>query len=451
MSDLIRQLESAVEGSVTTDADAMEAYRRDQCLLAEPGRPLAVVKAASVADVQAVVRLAGSAGVPVVTRGAGTGLAGAANALDGGIVLVVAGLDQILEIDPLARTARVQPGVINAHLDRAAAEHGLWYAPDPGSRDISSLGGNLATNAGGMCCAKYGTTADHVLELTVVDGSGDVLHLGRATRKNVAGLDLTRLVVGSEGTLGIIVEATLRLRPRPAGPAVVAGVFPDVASAVSAVLEAGARVEPAAAELMDRATIRAVNAMTHMGLDEEAGAVLLAQFDGATAAADAAIFSEVADGLGGETFHTADPVEGEGLMAARRAALPAIERLGATLLDDVCVPVPQLPALVEAIARIAAAHRVEVPTFGHAADGNLHPTVVFDAADPASVAAARAAFDDILAAAQELGGTISGEHGIGGLKLGYLDDHVGAAERALMHRVKAAFDPLGILNPGRGY
>jgi glycolate oxidase subunit GlcD len=450
MSDFLSRLAAAVP-AVTTDPDAMEAYRRDQCLLAEAGRPLAVVKAGSVEDVVAVVGLCRQYGVPLVTRGAGTGLAGGANALDGGVVLVMAGMDRILEIDEVARTARVEPGVINADLDRAAAAAGLWYVPDPGSREICSIGGNLATNAGGMCCAKYGTTQDHVLELTAVLGTGEVIRTGRATRKNVVGLDLTRLLVGSEGTLGVIVEATVRLQPRPQGLATVAATFPSVQAAIDLVLALGREGDAAAIELMDRTTVRAVNAMTRMGLDEEAGAVLLAQFDGADAAARAQRCAELAAAFGADAFATDDPAEGSALMEARRAALPAIERLGATLLDDVCVGIHRLPALIAAVEEIAVRHGVTIGTFGHAADGNLHPTIVYDPADPAAQRAARAAFDEVLGAALALGGTITGEHGVGSLKAPYVVRQVGATERELMVRIKAAFDPAGILNPGRGF
>lgn len=453
MPALLDDLTRAVT-TVVTDPQAMEGYRRDQCLFTEAGAPAAVVLAASVDDVVATLRIAGAHRVPVVTRGAGTGLAGAANAIDGCIVLVMGRLDRIIAIDPVARSARVQPGVLNGDLDKAAAEHGLWYAPDPGSRDISTIGGNLATNAGGMCCAKYGVTADHVQQLTAVLATGEIVHTGALTRKNVAGLDLTRLLVGSEGTLGVIVEATVRLRRRPVAVATVAASFPTAQDAIATVLELADRANPSAVELMDRTTVRAVNAATRMGLDEQAGAVVLAQFDGASAAsvgAEAATCAELAGARGAEVFHTTDPAEGDALMAARRAAYPALERLGATLLDDVAVAVHRMPELLARIEAIAADREVLIGTFGHAADGNLHPTIVFDPADPAQRDRARLAFDDIVAAAVEYGGTISGEHGIGVLKRGSLQRQVGAVERAVMHRIKTAFDPDGILNPGRGY
>lgn len=446
---LVEQLAHALAGRVVTEPSTMEAYRRDQCLVAEAGAPLAVVRASGAADVVTVLSLAHEHAVPVVTRGAGTGLAGGANALDGCIVLDVSRMTDLV-IDPVARTATVGPGVINADLDAAAREHGLFYAPDPGSRAISSIGGNIATNAGGMCCAKYGVTVDHTLVLTVVLAGGETIRTGRTTHKDVAGLDLTRLIVGSEGTLGVVVEATVRLLPAPQSTATAAFTFPTVATAVEAVLAIERVAQPSAVELMDETTVRAVNLMTRMGLDEVP--TLLVVTDGADPAAEITAVAAVAEAHGALTsFHTDDPEEGSALMEARRVALTALERLGTTLLDDVCVPVHRLPELETRIAKAAAEHGVTVGVFGHAADGNLHPTIVYDATEPGAADRAQACFDEIVLAAIDLGGTVSGEHGIGTLKLGYLEQQVGSTERALMHRIKAAFDPAGILNPGRGY
>lgn len=452
MSDVIERLRAAVAGSVSDDPAAMESYRHDQCQFAEAGHPLAVVHASSVDDVVATLTIANETATPVVTRGSGTGLAGAANAIDGCIILSTARLDAILEIDPVARTATVQPGVINGDLDSAARAHGLWYAPDPGSRDICSIGGNLATNAGGMCCAKYGVTADHAVQLTAVLASGEVIHTGSATRKDVAGLDLTRLLVGSEGTLAVIVEATVRLRPRPVHIATVAATFPTAHAAIAAVLALGELADPSAVEVMDRTTVAAINAMTQMGLDESAGAVMLIQCDGPGAAAEASACADLAIRHGAtEVFHTDDPDEGEALMQARRVAYTALERLGTTLLDDVCVAVHRLPDLLDSIEQIADRFQVTIGTFGHAADGNLHPTIVFDPADPDAAARARSAFDAIVRATLALDGTLSGEHGIGTLKTPYVSSQFGEVERALMGRIKGAFDPNGVLNPGKAF
>ncbi len=451
MTDWIHDLTSALPGRVVTDPDATAAFRHDHCLFAPAGVPGAVVRARDVADVVTTLQIAHRHAVPVVPRGAGTGLAGAANAIDGGIVLSLASMDAIVDLDPAARIARVQPGVLNGDLDRAARAHGLRYAPDPGSRQISTIGGNVATNAGGMCCAKYGVTADHVAALTAVLADGTIVRTGRTTRKDVAGLDLTRLLVGSEGTLAVVVEVTVRLQPDPGPPATVVASFATTGRAIEAVIALTSSTVPAAVELMDATTIAAVEKHARMGLDASAGALLLAQFDGPSAATDSAICTSVFSATGAaEVFATSDPDEGEAFMAARALAYPALEALGTVLLDDVAVPVPDLPALLDAIEDAAVRHGVTIGTFGHAADGNLHPTIVFDASDEAARAAARAAFEDIISAGVDLGGTITGEHGVGLLKREHLSRQLGPAELALMARVKSAFDPLGILNPGRG-
>ncbi|CAM2961675.1 FAD-binding protein [Prescottella defluvii] len=446
------ELTALLGNAVVTDPDAMLAYRRDQSLLTPDGQPLAVVRARGVDDVVATLETAHRHGIPVVTRGAGTGLAGGANAIDGCIVLSLDRMDTIIEIDAEARTATVEPGVINGDLAAAAAQRGLWYVPDPGSRAISSIGGNLATNAGGTCCAKYGVTADHVARIKAVLPDGRVIHTGANTRKNVAGLNLTQLLVGSEGTLAVIVEATMRLRTQPSAASTVVASFPETAQAIDAVLAIRQVADPCLLELMDRTTIAAVNDMTRMGLDETAGALLLIQCDGGDSAAEAARCAAACTAAGAtEVYDTADPAEGEEFMQARRVALTALERRGSTLLDDLAVPVPQLPAMLAAIEATAARHDVLIGTFGHAADGNLHPTIVFDAADTAATTRARAAFDDLVAACLDLGGSITGEHGVGILKEPYMESMVGATERELMAGIKSVFDPTGILNPGRGF
>ncbi|OYD71459.1 FAD-binding oxidoreductase [Rhodococcus sp. OK302] len=448
---LARRLREALGERATTDPDRMGTYIRDQSLLTEAGVPAALVKATSAVDVVATMKIAHELSVPVVTRGAGTGLAGAANAIDGCIVLGVAGMNRILAIDAAARTATVEPGVINGDLADAARAQGLWYVPDPGSRAISTIGGNLATNAGGICCAKYGVTGDHVAELTAVLADGRVIRTGAKTRKNVAGLDLTHLLVGSEGTLAVIVEATMRLRTAPTAATTVVAFFASAELAIDAVLAVAVVAEPCLMELMDDVTIAAVNRFTRMGLDESAGAMLLIQCDGRSAAEEAAECATACDGAGAsEVFHTDDPEEGEAFTAARRMALPALEAMGTVLLDDVAVPVPALPRMLDCIRTAAETHGVIIGTFGHAADGNLHPTIVFDATEAGAQGRARRAFDDIVAGALELDGTISGEHGIGVLKAPYMEDMVGSVERELMLSVKAAFDPKNILNPGRG-
>jgi glycolate oxidase subunit GlcD len=450
MRSLTEDLRSEAS-SVITDPAAMSAYSRDQCLGAPAGLPAAVVVAGWLGEVQATVATAARHRAALVTRGAGTGLSGAANALDGCIVLDLSTMDRILEIDPVARTARVQPGVINDDLDRAAREHGLRYVPDPGSRAISSIGGNLATNAGGMCCAKYGMTGDHVMSITAVTGAGEIIRTGGSTRKNVVGLDLTQLLVGSEGTLAVFVEAVVRLHPVTPSVATLAATFAETTTAVETVAAWTSACTPAAVELMDRTTVAAVNRLTRIGLDENAGAVVLAQFDDADPGRTAELCAAIATAKGAECYSTDDEADGEAMMAARRAAYPALEALGATLLDDVAVATHHLPALLESIEFIARRCGVVIGTFGHVADGNLHPTIVYDAQDLEARTRAMTAFHEILDAALALGGTISGEHGVGSLKAPLVGRQVGSTEVALMHGIKRVFDPHGILNPGRAY
>lgn len=443
---------------LVTDPDVMASYSRDHATVCAAGQPVAVVLARSVETVATTLRLASATRTPVVTRGAGTGLSGGANALNGGIVLSLAKMNAITALDVDARLATVEPGVLNATLDAAAREHGLRYAPDPASRDISTIGGNVATNAGGACCVKYGVTGDHVAALTAVLADGTTIHTGSRTVKNVAGLDLSRLLIGSEGTLAVIVGVTVRLLPvRPIAGTMVA-FFDDLRAAGRAIVDLQAAGSLSTLEVMDRTTVRAVEAMKHMDLDTDAAAMLLAQAemgpgaDDGTATAVMVAAEKTCTGHGASfVASTTDEDEGRMFMAARTAALPALEQLGAWLLDDVAVGVHQIPDLLARCAEIAEERGVTVASFGHAGDGNLHPTIVYDPADLSQRDAATEAFDDVLHAALAMGGTLTGEHGIGQLKQSYLEGMVGEREVSLMRGVKAAFDPLGILNPGRGF
>jgi len=385
-----------------------------------------------------------------VTRGAGSGLAGGANAIDGGIVLSLAGLNRIVHIDPSARLATVEAGVINGDLVRAAGEFGLWYPPDPGSREFSTIGGNVATNAGGSCCVKYGVTADHVARIKAILPDGRMIHTGARTRKNVAGLNLGQLLVGSEGTLAVVVEVTVRLRQAPSEVATVVASFETVHQAVESVLAMSTVAEPCVLELMDRTTVTAVESMTRMGLDTDAAALLLVQCDGADSVAQAERCAAMCRRTALDVWSTVDAGEGEAMMVARRSAFTALEQLGGVLLDDVAVPVHQLPGMLRSIEVIAERHRVRIGTFGHAGDGNMHPTVIFDPTDPDEVVRARAAFDEIIDRAIALGGTITGEHGVGVLKRAHLTQMIGGTELDLAERIRGVFDPRGILNPGRG-
>jgi glycolate oxidase len=442
---LVADLKAALPAdALVTDSDVARSYAGDQARWVEPGQPLVVAFPRSTAEVQAVVRAAASHRVPVVPRGAGTGLSGGAAAGDGCVVLCLSRMDTVVEVDADNQLIVVQPGVLNVDVGRAAAAAGLWYPPDPSSHEISSIGGNLATNAGGLCCVKYGVTADFVLGLEVVLADGTAVRLGRRTIKGVAGYDLVRLFVGSEGTLGIITEATLRLRPPRAVPSTLIAFFPSLAEAGLAVSAAVRAADVSLLELMDQTTVAAVDDWKRMDLDRSAAALLVAQADDLDAVA--LVCKEA-----GATFvaQSTDEEEAAMLLAARRLAYPALERLGATLLDDVAVPRSAVPALIAAVSAIAEERGLVIGTFGHAGDGNLHPTIVYDASSASASAAARLAFDDIVAAALRLGGTVTGEHGVGVLKREWLAEELGPEALALHHTVKNALDPLGILNPGK--
>ncbi len=434
-------------GDVVVDPDITDGYRHDRAMAVVPGRPLAVVRPNSADEVAATMRIAARHGVPIITRGAGTGLSGGSAAVDGTITLSTERL-RTLRIDPEAMVAVVGPGVLNAELKAAARAESLWYPPDPSSFEICSIGGNLATNAGGLCCVKYGVTTDYVLGLEVVLADGRIVRLGGTTVKDVAGYDLKRLFVGSEGTLGIITEATLRLRPLPPPATTIAGTFADVVDAGRAVTAVVAALRPSALELMDAAAIAAVERVRPMGFGPEVAALLIAQVDGPPGEAEvvAAAFHQAG---ATQVVVSDDEVEGELLMAARRMAIPCVERLGTVLIEDVGVPIPRVPDLVAAVAQVARRHRVDVPVIGHAGDGNFHPLVTYDPTDPDAVTRAATAFDEIMDVALALGGTITGEHGVGSLKARHLADQLGPDVMDLTRRVKAALDPNGLLNPGR--
>jgi len=450
MDELAELIDALPEGVVVTEPDAVEKYRFDWSRDLSAGTPLAVVRAEDSGQVQAAVRWAAARRVPVVPRGAGSGLSGGSTAVDGGLVLSLERM-RAIEIDAECRVAVVEPGALNAEVKAAAAEHGLWYPPDPSSYEICSIGGNVATNAGGLCCVKYGVTTDYVLGLDVVLADGTLVTLGGKRIKDVAGLSLLKLFVGSEGTLGVVTRAVLRLVPAQEARSTLVATFADVDGAARAVVGVGRRLRPSMMELMDRASINAVEDHRPMGLDRSAGALLVAQSDAPAQAraAEVAAMRAACEAAGAtEVFVTDDAEEGELFVAARRAAFPAIEARGSLLLEDVGVPVPRLPALLAAIAAIAVEHGVEIPVVAHAGDGNTHPIIVYDAADADSERRARAAFDDIMRAAIGLGGTITGEHGVGRAKKGALPDQLGPDVMALTRRVKDALDPLGILNPG---
>ena len=447
MDELIAALP---EGSVLTDRDVVASYRQDWARDPHAGWPLAVVRATCTEDVQAVLRWASAHRVPVVPRGAGSGLSGGSTAVDGGLVLSLERMRDI-RIDPISRVAITQPGLLNVEVKRAAAEHGLWYPPDPSSFEMCSIGGNAATNAGGLCCVKYGVTTDYVLGMHVVLADGTALRLGGPRLKDVAGFSLTKLFVGSEGLLGVITELTLRLVPAPPPACTLVAVFPSIEAAADAVLAITTTLRPSMLELMDRTSINAVEDYTSMGLDRSAEALLIARSDapGAAAAQEIETMQQACRAHGAsEVFTTSDPDEGEAFAAARRAAFPALQKLGSLLLEDVGVALPALPALVRGIEKIAEKHEVVIAVVAHAGDGNTHPLVVYNADDPDETKRAYAAFGEVMDLALEFGGTITGEHGVGRLKKDWLPVYLGEDVMALTRRIKDALDPQGILNPG---
>jgi glycolate oxidase len=452
-SAIVRTLRGRLpEASVITDRDLLASYRYDRAMLCDAGWPAVVVIARSTEDVAITLRAASEHRVPVVPQGARSGLSGAANAIDDCIVLTLEKMNKVVEVDVPNRLVVTQPGVYNADLSRTVADHGLFYPPDPSSWEFCSVGGNLATNSGGLCCVKYGVTTDYVLGLEVVLASGEVLRTGRRTVKGVAGYDLTRLFVGSEGTLGVITEATLSLRPKTQRPLTVAAVFPDTESAceaISAVVAAG--LVPSLLEFMDQTSVRAVNDSFQMGFSDDTAALVLAQSDSGPQRApeELAEIVKICESAGAfETAVADDPQEGELLLAARREALSAFEKLGTTMIDDVCVPRDRLAKLVAGIDAIAQASGLVIGVVGHAGDGNFHPTVVFDQHDPEQVRTAKKAFGDVMLLSLELGGTITGEHGVGVLKKELLAREVGDLSLRIHADIKRALDPLGILNPG---
>lgn len=446
---LDRLAESLPDGALITDPDIIERYRRDSASDPKAGTPLAVVRPAGTADVQQVLRWASAHRIAVVPRGAGSGLSGGADAIDGSVVLSTERMRDI-RIDAATRTAVVQPGLTNIEVKRAAAQHGLWYPPDPSSIDISSIGGNAATNAGGLCCVKYGVTGDYVLGMEVVLADGTALRLGGPLLKDVAGLSLTKLFIGSEGILGVITELTLRLIPAQPPASTVVALFSSVEGAANAVVAITGEIRPAMLEFMDHASINAVEDVMRMGLDRSARAMLLMQSDAPGAAAEevATMLSACEKCGATEVFATDDPAEGAAFTAARRGMFGAVEKLGSLLLEDVGVPIPQLPAMVTGVEDIADTCDVQIYMVAHAGDGNTHPIIVYDATDPDATDRAERAFARIMELAIGLGGTITGEHGVGRLKREWLPAQLGDDVMALTRRIKDALDPQGILNPG---
>lgn len=446
---VVAQLHSALDDLVDISPATLEAARADKSGHAAVGRPLAVVHAETVEHVQLTLRIATASRTPVVVRGAGTGLAGAANAGSGEIVLSTRRMDRLVEVRPDDLLAVVEPGILNGQLNELLAPHGLWWAPDPASRNISTVGGNIATGAGGLLCAKYGVVRDAVLGVDLVLADGRLLHLGHRSVKGVTGLDLTALVIGSEGTLGVVVGATLKLRRLVEGDVcTIAASFPGVreAAAGSAAVTA-AGVQPAIMELMDAASLAAVHALLALPAPPRGTAQLTIQTDGPAARTEAERIAEILRAGGADVALTNDRVEGERLLAIRRSMHAAMASLGTPLIEDVSVPRSALPAMFDEIARIEREYGLTIPTVAHAGDGNLHPNFLFEGTEVPQVIWEAA--DALFRAAIRLGGTLTGEHGIGMLKSRWLAEELGEDQWELQRQITRVFDPLGILNPGK--
>ena len=448
------------DGALALDPAVVQAYSADQALFCPSDGAVALVRATTVADVQATLRFASKHRMPVVPQGARSGLSGGANAVPGCLLLSTERMRGILSVDAGERIVTVEPGVINQDLKNALAPHGLSYPPDPGSVAMSSIGGNVATNAGGLCCVKYGVTRDYVRALTVVLADGSIARLGPRTAKGVAGLDLRGLFVGSEGTLGVIVEITLAAVPLLPKPLTAVASFTGeraAAEAVAAFMATGA--QPSMLESLDGAALGMLNAFGDFGLDDAAGAMLLMQSDGSgsrdAAAHEVESFTGCARSAGAlEVGHSDDEADSDALVTARRMVQPASERYaqahgGGQLIDDVCLPRAAMGEFYDRLGAIRARSGMVITTVAHAGDGNIHPSVFFDAGNPDEVARAEAAFDEIMRLGLDLGGTITGEHGVGYLKRSWLPRELDEGARRLHRSVKQALDPLGILNPGK--
>ena len=454
MGSIVDELEAILApGQLDLSEVSLRRYAIDQAPVIDFQLPLAVVFPESVADVQAVVKVCSGSGVAIVPRGAGTGVSGGAHATRNCIILSLERLDRIIALHPEDETAVVEPGVVNAVLNEAAAEYGLMYAPDPASFRSSTIGGNVATNAGGLRCAKYGVTRDSVLALDVVLADGSLIHTGHQTFKGVAGYDLTGLFVGSEGTLGIVVGITVRLKYLPREVHTVAAFYPDFRTAAARVLAVGkARVQPAIMELLDGGTLAQLDDIHGSDLTARGTSLLLVQTDGFGAAAEADVVRQVL-AAGGATVTTEASAEADRLVELRRHSRGTEVDDEYRVGEDVAVPRSRLVDYVAALEAMADAQRVHLKVVAHAGDGNLHPTFWIDRKgadiDRDAMERLQVALDESITVALSMGGTITGEHGVGQYKLRWLGQEQPEPVRELQRRIKDLFDPAGILNPGK--
>jgi glycolate oxidase len=456
MTSLAAQLRRVVGDGYVHDAPSeVVAYSYDGTF--QQRRPDLAVSPGSTEEVAEVVMIAAREDMPIVARGASSGLAGGTIPERGGIILSLARMDRVLEIDTANVCAVVQAGAITLQLQEAVEKLGLFYPPDPASSRQSTLGGNVACNSGGPRCLKYGVTRDYVTGLTVVLASGEIVRLGGRLSKNATGPQLLQLLVGSEGTLGIVTEIILKLMPLPKARVTASAAFPELAQASQAVARIMASgILPCTLELMDGTTINVVEDFLQAGLPREAQALLLMEQDGAdeaTARRDVEAMAVICRELGAASVHVArDAAERDMLWAARRAVSPALGRIRPNKLgEDIVVPKSQVPAMIATVGEIARRYSLPIPVFGHAGDGNLHPNILFDLRDPDEVRKVELAARDIFRAALRLGGTLSGEHGIGTLKREFMAEAQGETVVELARAIKRVFDPRGLLNPGKLY
>lgn len=426
------------------ECDALSAYRQ---------LPWLVVLPETVEQVLTVLRLCREQGVPVVARGAGTGLSGGALPVENGVLLSLTKFTRILAIDPANRTARVQPGVRNLAVSEAAAVHGLYYAPDPSSQIACTLGGNVAENSGGVHCLKYGLTTHNLLEVTLATLDGELLTLGGAGY-DAPGYDLLALVCGSEGLLGVIVEIVVKLLPTPPRAQALLAAYASIeaaGAAVAGVIAGG--LLPAGLELMDNTTLRAVEAYLHPGYPAEAAAIVLCELDGTAeqVAADVTQAEAILAASGAlEVRRSQSEAERKAFWAGRKAAFPALGRVASDYYCmDGTIPRRHLPDVLRRIGELSREYGLGVANVFHAGDGNLHPLIMYNANNPDELARAEAFGEKILAICVAVGGTVTGEHGVGMEKLNPMCDQFGTPELARFHAVKAAFDPQGLLNPGK--
>jgi glycolate oxidase len=440
-------------GAVLSSVEDLIAFGYDAAWFT--GRPMVVVLPETVDQISKIHRFAAREHLAITPRGMGSGLSGGAVAHAGAIVLNLTRMNRILEIDLQNRVAVVQPGVITADLHAAVEREGLFYPPDPSSLRQSAIGGNIGENAGGARCLKYGVTSDYVCALQVVLPDGTAIRTGGKTVKNVTGYNLRALFTGAEGTLGTICEATLRLLPKPKVTRTAVALFDSASRAAQIVpVVATSGVLPSAVELLDALTIECVNAVHPGVFPTGAGAAIVFAVDGnyeAAVDADLRILADIAKEFGASSVDVArSQIESDRIWDARRAVSPALARRRPNKLgEDVCVPCSAVPELIERVHAIAQTYALEIPVFGHAGDGNLHPNILCDRRDVEEVGRVGKAAREIFEAAVELGGTLSGEHGIGLLKKQFMELDVGPDALALMRRIKDAIDPQGIMNPGK--